>query len=218
MRFQPQVHTNKQGPQASKRTIPPWSPHFWSIYLRSTTKPGFINDINIVWIILKSPNQRIPRHMNGQSLGWIKAGLIRNGGGRGYKDVCKGSVFNRRTSGMLCWGSEQAKQILICFLTPSYLRHISEFWDAGPDTNKQTKNIKNKFSRGQSSGASASWSVQGPGSDLSMDDKTSLGQSQLCAKASETALQSPRSTRLLMAKQGHFHDTPGCFCCDKDDP
>lgn len=84
--------------------------------------------------------------------------------------------------------------------------------------NKQTKNIKNKFSRGQSSGESASWSVQGPGSDLSMDDKTSLGQSQLCAKASETALQSPRSTRLLMAKQEHFHDTPGCFCCDKDDP
>lgn len=155
--------------------------------------------------------------MNGLSLGWIKTGLKRNGGGKGYKDVCKGSVFNRRTSGMLCWGSEQAKQILICFLTPSYLRHISEFWDAGPDTNKQ-KTLRINLAKDRARGESASWCVQGPGSDLSMDDKTPLGQSQLCAKASETALQSPQSTRLLMAKREHFHDTPGCFCRDKDDP
>lgn len=50
-------------------------------------------------------------------------------------------------------------------------------------TNKQNTLINLAEDRAQ--GESASWCVQGPGSDLSTDDKTPLGQSQLCAKASE---------------------------------
>ena len=90
--------------------------------------------------------------------------------------LCK----ERRTSGMLCWGSEQVKQVLICFfvsfLPKAYFRILRP--RAG---HKQTKNMKNKFSCGQSS--------EGVhkvlGLSLSTHDETLLGQSQLCPQASE---------------------------------
>lgn len=50
-------------------------------------------------------------------------------------------------------------------------------------TNKQTTLIN--LAEDSVQGERDSWCVQGPGSDLGTDGKTPLGQSQLCAEASE---------------------------------
>lgn len=87
------------------------------------------------------------------------------------------------------------------FLPKAYFRILRR--RAGhKQTNKQTLRINLAEDRAQ--GESASWSVQGPGSDLSMDDKTPLGQSQICAKASETALQSTMEHTPANGKTGAF--------------